>query len=98
LRKNQDRGHLRRQPPIRVGEPASDVAALHQAVDIALSLTKLYLATSSVTSSGNLSRFARISLTTICLVLAAIPEVAEVVLAAGGPCVRRHLAPEGEHS
>jgi hypothetical protein len=37
-------------------------------------------------------------LETICFVLGAIPEVAEVVLAAGGPCVRRPPRPCGEHS
>jgi hypothetical protein len=67
-----------------LGELASDVAALHHAVDIALSLTRLYLATSCVTSSGNLHHFARVSLTTICSIFAAIPKVAEVVFAAAG--------------
>jgi hypothetical protein len=53
-RKNQNRRHPGGSRLFVLGEVASDVAALHQAVDIALSLTRLYLATSCVTSSGNL--------------------------------------------
>ena len=56
---------------------ASDVSALHQGVDIALSLNEAVLfGTSCVASSGNLPPLPRISLRTICLVLAPIQEVA----------------------
>ncbi len=59
-----------------LGELASDVAALHQGVDIALSLNEAVLGHELCYELGELAPTSRISLRMICLVLATIQEVA----------------------
>ena len=78
-----------------LGELASDLAALHQGVDIALSLSlleavlsgelhhQIVLSLSADRSwSENLPHFDRISLQTACLVVAAVPGFAAAALEA----------------
>jgi hypothetical protein len=86
-RKNQNRRHPGGSRPFVLGELASDVAALHQAVDIALSLTRLHMATSRVTSSGNLPHFARVSLTNDLLGLDCNPGGRGGCVRSRGACV-----------
>jgi Transglutaminase-like superfamily len=82
--------------PFVLGELASDVAALHQSVDIALSLNKAVLGHELCYELGELASTSPDFLADDLLGLGCNPGGrAEVVLAAGGPCVRCRLAPAG---